>query len=932
MLYLLHNKENTEFTRARARLASVSLKADVALLGNLLLETIKEVDGEEVFCMVLRLYNVLTQPSKANSAALKEALIGASGQMMNKVTGATVCLSILSNIAEDHHHMRRYRANKLMGTGQAEGSLEVSIAFAKANGYTDEALKEFFDNAFIAPVLTAHPTEVQRRTILNVQWTMSEILTRRDSLEQTVQEQEDVIADLREQVLILWQTRVLRLYKPSVLEEVDNLLYYFDKTFFEAVPKLYSTVGKAIGVEADELKPFLQIGSWVGGDRDGNPYVNSQVITETLVRQAARALSHYIVETGKLRHELSPSHMRLQNGTDPALEVLLAISPDNTVRHSDEPYRRAFATIQARLVATYEGFMGVKPHIPMAPYILQAKLQPYATPADFIEDLNAVKAALIRQNLRVLASGRLSRLICAARVFGWSVAPLEIRQNSLVHGATVAELFKQANVCADYLSLDEGQRVGLLLNELAGTRPLVIKTAKYSAETKKELDIFDAAKAAHERFGTGCIRTSIISITNGLSDILELAILLRECQILRLKESALDLNLVPLFETINDLQNSAHIMDALFSLPFYRTLVKKRGDIQEVMIGYSDSNKDGGYLSSKWELYRAERELVKVFEKHGVKLRLFHGRGGSVGRGGEPSYRAIVSQPRGTVDGQIKLTEQGEVIAAKYSDPQSAKKNLEVFIAATLAATADPGQSEPSDAQFLDYLSELSKYAFREYRALVYETEGFSEYFWQSTVISEIALLNIGSRPASRTEQHGIADLRAIPWVFSWSQCRVMLPGWYGFGASIEAFLSKHGKKSGMQKLQSMFKDWTVFATLISNMEMVLTKASMCIASQYATLVEDEELRDKIYSRISSEYERTCRYVLEITKQKKLLETNPALRQVIKDRLPALDALNQVQVEMLRRIRAGGGEVCELTRRGVHISINAVASILRNSG
>ena len=937
MLYLLHNKDSIEQSRAAAKAASIALAQDVTLLGQMLLDTVKEVEGEEAYHMIDKLYAVSTKPTEKNRTALKDTLKDLSGEMMNKVTAAAVCLSIISNIVEDHHHMRRYRAAQLEGAPLGEGSLEASIADAKAQGYTDEKLKEFFNSAYIAPVLTAHPTEVQRRTILNVQCVMAEILAKRDRQSHTPEEMDEIISLLKVQVLTLWQTRVLRLSKPPVLEEVESMLYYFNQSFFEAVPKIYGSVANAIGVDADQLNPFLQIASWVGGDRDGNPFVSADVVSETLVRQASRALSFYIVEAGKLRHEVSLSHMRLVKDVEPALTQLIQHSPDTTMRHSDEPYRQALATIQARLVATYTAIVGKKPLIPMAPYVMDSKLAAYSKPDDFIADMQVIKHSLERQNLKVLATGRLFKLLCAAKVFGWTLAPLDIRQNSLVHGATIAELLKVANVESDYMALNEEQRVAVLLKELELQRPLICKKASYSEVTQKEIDIFAAAKKAHDTYGKGCIRTSIISITNGLSDILELAVLLKESGILRVNEAALDLNLVPLFETIADLQNSPSIMDALFSLPFYRKLISHRNEIQEVMIGYSDSNKDGGYLTSKWELYRAEAELVKVFEQHGVKIRLFHGRGGSVGRGGEPSYRAIVSQPSGTVDGQLRLTEQGEVIAAKYSEPQSARKNLEVFVAATLAASANPNQSEPSDTAYLGLLEELSQSAFGAYRNLVYETDGFVDYFWQSTVISEIASLNIGSRPASRTQSPGIGDLRAIPWVFSWSQCRVMLPGWYGFGSSVEAYLSKFDNpKMGMQKLQAMYKDWSVFATLISNMEMVLTKASMKIAARYARLVEDEALRENIFNRIKSEYEKTCAYVLQITKQKTLLESNPALKQVILDRLPSLDALNHVQIEMLRRVRnmkeGDCPEETELTKRGVHISINAVASILRNSG
>ena len=568
-------------------------------------------------------------------------------------------------------------------------------------------------------------------------------------------------------------------------------------------------------------------------------------------------------------------------------------------------------------------------HVPAA--------QPYATSEDFAADLAVIQQSLLSHNSKLLAQGRLGNLLRAVRVFGWTLAPLDLRQNSDVHERTIAELLEFVAPGTNYQELDEAARCDRLLEELITPRPLVSRHTKYSDETSKELAIFDAARTAHVRYGTGCIRTSIISKTDGLSDILELAVLLKHAGILRPAETALDVNIVPLFETIKDLRSAPGIMDRLLSLPFYRTLLASRGDVQEVMVGYSDSNKDGGYLTSRWELYRAEIGLVEVFAKHGVKLRLFHGRGGSVGRGGGPSYQAILAQPKGAVQGQIRLTEQGEVIAAKYGNTEVGRRNLEVIVAATLAATAAPSQAEPPDKQFLEAFGELSDAALIAYRSLVYETKGFEDYFWQSTVISEIASLNIGSRPASRTKGRDIENLRAIPWVFSWSQCRVMLPGWYGFGTAVEAFLAKHGQEQGMALLQSMFQNWSVFSTLLSNMDMVLAKADMGIAAHYAALVEDEAVRDSIFPHIVAEYERSCKYLLAITGQQALLDRNAVLRRVIVNRLPYLDPLNHVQVEMLRRyrdqIRDGSSEeVCERVRRGLHISINGIAAVLRNSG
>jgi phosphoenolpyruvate carboxylase len=936
MLYLLENDENAAI---KMESADEALHEDIRILRRMLEDTICDLEGPRISDLTEKLCQLsvrsFCEKDHGAQAEMESILYNLSDDDMNKVTSAVGHYSTLANIVEDHHHLRRWRTHQLAGSSAREGSLEAGIAFARAHGLNEAQLKEFFHTAYIAPVLTAHPTEVQRRSILEILKVIAALLNKRDRLAETKEEYEEIEAGLRTQILTLWQTRVLRRSKLSVLDEVENVLSFFGSTFFAAVPKLYAAVERAIGDEINDLPAFLQVASWIGGDRDGNPFVDAAVLTETLCRHVECAFSFYITETQQLRRELSLTE--LSSVVTPELQKLTEESPDRSAHRADEPYRLVLAGVQARLAATHEALLNRKPSVVMSSYVSKAEAQPYASPEDFIADLTLIEQSLLSHGSKLLAQGRLGNLLRAVRVFGWTLAPLDLRQNSDVHERVIAELLEFIIPGTNYLKLNEAERIEILLKELATSRPLISRHVKYSEETAKELAIFDAARAAHLSYGTSCIRTSIISKTDGLSDILELAVLLKESGILRLDESVLDVNIVPLFETIKDLRAASEIMDTLLSLPFYRKLLASRGDIQEVMVGYSDSNKDGGYLTSRWELYRAEVGLVKVFAKHGVKIRLFHGRGGSVGRGGGPSYQAILAQPKGAVQGQIRLTEQGEVISAKYGNEEVGGRNLEVIVAATLAATAEPLQAEPPDVRFLEAFGELSDSAFDVYRSLVYETKGFEDYFWQSTVISEIASLNIGSRPVSRTKGHSIENLRAIPWVFSWSQCRVMLPGWYGFGSAVETFLNKHGQTQGLELLQSMFKNWSVFSTPLCNMDMVLAKTDMDIAARYAALVEDEVLRNSIFPRIVAEYERSKKYLLAITGQQALLDRNAVLRRVIVNRLPYLDPLNHVQVEMLRRyrdqVRKGcPEEACERIRRGVHISINGIATVLRNSG
>ena len=528
----------------------------------------------------------------------------------------------------------------------------------------------------------------------------------------------------------------------------------------------------------------------------------------------------------------------------------------------------------------------------------------------------------------MIARGRLRHLRRAADCFGFHLACLDLRQNSTVHERTIAELLGAAAPGTDYLALDEEARIVVLLRELRSARPLTSPFITYSEETRGELAVFHAAAEAHEMFGPAAIPQCIVSMSEGVSDLLEVALLLKEADLIDpTGHSAI--NIVPLFETIEDLQACAGIMDRLLSLPQYRALVDSRGGLQEVMLGYSDSNKDGGFVTSGWELYKAEIGLVEVFERHHVRLRLFHGRGGSVGRGGGPSYDAILAQPGGAVNGQIRITEQGEIISSKYSNAEVGRSNLEILAAATLEASLlQPRQSAPS-LEYLDAMESLSSRAFAAYRNLVYETPGFEDYFWASTVINEISTLNIGSRPASRKKTRRIEDLRAIPWVFSWAQCRLMLPGWYGFGSAVESWIADHPDK-GMAFLQELYREWPFFRMLLSNMDMVLAKSSIAIASRYADLVPDATLRATIFGRIRREWHLTIDMLLIIMGQERLLAGNPLLERSIRNRFPYLDPLNHVQVELLKDHRAQSGD--EQVLRGIQLTINGISAGLRNSG
>ncbi|MDR2188189.1 MAG: phosphoenolpyruvate carboxylase [Azonexus sp.] len=907
------------------------LRNDIRRLGRILGDTIREREGAAVFGIVEQVRQTAVRfardgdpVARAELAALLDPLPRETTQI---VVRAFSYFLQLANIAEDQHHIRRRRAHDLAASPPRAGSLIHALDQLTGSGVAPEAVADFFAHALVAPVLTAHPTEVQRQSLIRNHREIAALIERGEREQLTPDEAAENEASLANAVLTLWQSRMLRPMRLKVLDEVKNGISCFRQAFFTELPRLYIQVAQQLQRRYPDrlwaLPPFFRIGSWIGGDRDGNPFVTDQTLREALRLQSAAALEHYLGEVHELGAELPLSALLV--GTTPELLELAGRSPDQSAQRADEPYRRALSGIYARLAATaraLDNFQPIRPEIGEAP--------PYDDPFALRGDLKILSDSLQQNGSARLAGGRLRRLLRAVQIFGFHLAPIDLRQNSDVHARSVGELLAAAGRSADYENLPEAARIALLSEEIATPRPLWSPYLDYSEETAGELAIFFAARDLRRRYGAAALPNCIISKTDGVSDLLELALLLKEAGLLRPgAEPRLDVNIIPLFETIEDLQKSAATMDALLALPVYRQMLASRQNEQEIMLGYSDSNKDGGFLTSGWALYQAEIELSRVCRRHGVRLRLFHGRGGSVGRGGGPSYHAILAQPAGAVSGQIRLTEQGEVIAAKYGNPDSGRRNLEVLLAATLEAslTDHENKIEPAE-RFHAVMDELSARAFAAYRHLVYETPGFADYFRQSTVVSEIADLNIGSRPASRKASDRIEDLRAIPWVFSWAQCRLMLPGWYGFGAAVDGYLQQ--TPDGLTTLRRMVKAWPFFKSLLSNMDMVLAKTDLAIASRYAELVTDASLREPIFSRICDEWRLTRRHLLAILEQDDFLADNPLLKRSLQLRLPYMDPLNHLQVELLKRHRAGATD--ERMARGIHLTINGIASGLRNSG
>jgi phosphoenolpyruvate carboxylase len=902
------------------------LRNDIRLLGRILGDTVRDQEGADVFDLVERIRQTSIRfhrdDDKPARRELEVILDGMSTSETVRIVRAFSYFSHLANIAEDQNNIRQMRGRST-GNGSQE-SLPSTLSHARDAGFSAADLRKFFETAQVSPVLTAHPTEVRRKSTIDREMEIAALLDRRERVQLTPDELAASDEQLRRAVVTLWQTNLLRRTKLTVLDEVANGLSFYDYTFLHEVPRLHCALEDRLnegdGSARGELASFLRMGSWIGGDRDGNPFVTAEVMRGTLRLQSSRVLRFYLEELHALGAELSlAAHLA---DISEELRALAARSPDTSPHRSGEPYRLAVSGIYARLTATASKLDVETTRQPVG------EATPYAHVEELKADLDILDRSLIANNSGVIARGRLRLLRRAVDCFGFHLARLDMRQNSAVHERTVAELIDAAMPGMSYLALNEEARIALLTSELRNSRPLTSAFVKYSDETVGELAVFHEAAKAHARFGADAIPQCIISMCKGISDMLEVALLLKEAGLVD-PSGRSALNIVPLFETIEDLQASSAIMDRLLSMHDYRKLVDSRRSVQEVMLGYSDSNKDGGFVTSGWELYKAEIGLVEVFERHGVRLRLFHGRGGSVGRGGGPSYDAIIAQPGGAVNGQIRITEQGEIISSKYSNAEVGRSNLEILAAATLEASLlQPRQSAPS-ADYLKAMEQLSAVAFKAYRGLVYETEGFADYFWASTVITEISTLNIGSRPASRKKTREIEDLRAIPWVFSWAQCRLMLPGWYGFGSAVETWVAEHPDK-GMPFLRELYKEWPFFRTLLSNMDMVLAKSSIAIASRYAELVPDTTLRENIFGRIRREWHTSIETLLDIMGQDRLLQGNPLLERSIRNRFPYLDPLNHVQVELLKEHRAQNPD--EQVLRGIQLTINGISAGLRNSG
>ncbi|MFC4278846.1 phosphoenolpyruvate carboxylase [Achromobacter aloeverae] len=932
------------------------LLEDIRLLGQILGEVIREQEGEDAYALIEHIRQLAVadrrgQGDREGAEGQLEALLhGLTGDQVVTVVRAFTYFSHLANLAEDRHFLRRREAHERRGE-HSRGSIAGALDRLAAAGVGQADIVATLERAYISPVLTAHPTEVQRKSILDAEKAIAGLLGRREELRQAQARDDDdarlpgylreTEAAIRARVTQLWQTRMIRNARLTVQDEIDNALSYYESTFLAEVPALYE--GLEDRLDAPDLPVFFRMGQWIGGDRDGNPNVSAASLRYALQRQSRVALRHYLAEVHALGAELSLSERRV--AVSQALHDLAQSSGDDSERRADEPYRRALTVVYARLAARLRTLLAnenIHPHESVT-------RPPYATVDEFLADLRVIETSLKTHYGGALAAGRLRGLIRKAQVFGFHLATLDMRQSSDQHEAVIAELLRAADIEAHYETLDEPARRDLLLRTLADPRPLTIPGHGYGDRTRGELDIYAAAREVVDTHGAQALRHYIISHTEDVSDLLEVLVLLKEARILTgawPASARTPVIVVPLFETIGDLRRAPAIMREYYALPGIAAMVLRSGAEQDVMLGYSDSNKDGGILTSHWELYVAEVALARLFTElsaqYGapLRLRMFHGRGGAVGRGGGPSYEAILAQPPGTVNAQIRLTEQGEVIASKYANPEIARRNLETLVAATLEATllpAVPGRdrsdgSHPVGEDYLAAAQALSDAGMAAYRDVVYGIPDFAAYFYDATPVREIAELNIGSRPAARKPGRRLEDLRAIPWGFGWGQSRLTLPGWFGLGSAVDRYVAHHpdGADAAWRLLREMHQEWPFFRTLVANIDMVLAKSDMNLARKYSTLVEDRVLAAKVFDAIAAEWHRTVAALAGITGSADRLAGNPGLARSMRHRFPYIDPLHHIQVELLRRWRAG--ETDERIQTAIHISINGIAAALRNSG
>jgi phosphoenolpyruvate carboxylase len=917
------------------------LRANIRLLGTLLGEVILELGGQQLFELEeyirLATKSLRKKPSIKLLTQLKRKIASLDVDALARIIRAFSIYFQLSNIAEQNHRIHRRRQYRLNPSSQPQrGSIEECIKMFADNRLPSHILQATIDRTEILPVITAHPTESVRRTILLKHLNIWYDLEKLEDPLSTRDERKEIIRDIRKQIASVWLTDEIRTFEFSVLDEVTNGLHYFKEILFETVPAVYDELEHQLKRYYPghhfRIPPFLRFGSWIGGDRDGNPFVTPDTTYQTLKRHMTLAVELYTqaVERLYLEHSESERLIHTSGELQKSIEEdFLLLSDEDTellrVRNPYEIHRQKFRLIHAKLLRTHR--LLLKPG--------KAAYRGYESISEFQTDLLLIDSSLRENNGTILADGSLARLIRQTEIFGFYMATLDIRQHRDEHRATIAEIVRHTH--PDYIDMNGVERQTVLESMLEKDLPV---PDKLSGRVRNVLETFRVIKRCQNEFGSQCIRTYIISMSEGVGDILEVLVCMKLSGLLKtekdyITESGLDV--APLFETLGDLRHAPMVMEQLYNHPFYRRHLKARNHRQEIMIGYSDSSKDSGMIASSWELYKTQRLLTKLAEKYSVDLLIFHGRGGTVGRGGGPSHQAILGQPSGTLKGKIKITEQGEVISLKYAHPFIAQRTLELDIASVLRAsipvTFSDLEDELTHPEWFEAMETISRSAQDDYRDFIYNNPDLPVYYRETTPIDEISELRLGSRPARRTESVIIQDLRAIPWVFAWMQARHMLPGWFGAHRGIADFLSQNRRKN-LTTLRSAYEKWYFFRSIIDNMQMILAKADMGIAGEYAALVRDVKIRRRVFGKIKKEFDHTVDDVIRIARERKLLDTNPTLQRSIRLRNPYVDPMSFIQIELLRRLRTERTSDTEYEnlRLAVFMSINGIAAGLRNTG
>ena len=892
-------------TRLESNVNENIIQEEIQILTEMLLKATQKMISEDTFEKIVQLKALADEK---NYEKLNLIIKDLTQEEMEIVANFFSILPLLINIAEDVD--LAYEVNYKNNIGETYvGKLSESIKNIKD--------KNILENINVVPVLTAHPTQVQRKTVLDLTEKLHSLLRKHRDVKNGLINERKWKNAIQKHIEILTQSDIIREKKLKVANEITNVLEYYNLSFIKAIAKLMTEYKLLLAENNIELKNETPItmGMWIGGDRDGNPFVTAETLNLSAMKQCELITTYYIEKLNSLYRTFSMSSHVTKGSKE--LEDLANRSSDTSEYREKESYRRALSYIKEKLENTRA-------------YLLEDKEaeDKYLTADEFIADLTIIEKSLLENKGEILVTGEFEELLNVVKIFGFYLASIDMRQDSSVYEASVAELLSSANIEKDYSSLSEEEKCELLLKQLKeDPRPLSINDEnKQSEELRKELAIFRTARKLKDKLGDNVIKQNIISHTTSVSDLLELAIMLKEVGLVG--SDFARLQLVPLFETIEDLENSYEVMDKYLSLDIVKKWVSDNRSYQEIMLGYSDSNKDGGYLSSGWSLYKAQQELSSLGEKHNIKVTFFHGRGGTVGRGGGPSYDAIISQPLGSVQDRIRLTEQGEIIAAKYGNSDAAYYNLEALFSAVIQRmNADKTNTDIRDIPEIQVImDEIVEDSYNKYRKLVFENPNFYNYFFEATPIKEISSLNIGSRPASRKKITDIGGLRAIPWVFSWSQSRIMLPGWYGVGTAFSNFINKD--KGNIDKLRKMYKEWPFFTSLLSNVDMVMSKSDMDIAKEYANLCKEET--KQVYEEILREWNLTKQVVLEISEHKEFLEDNTYLTRSLENRLQYFNTLNLIQLELIKRSREG--KLPESQINTIHITINGVATGLRNSG